>query len=228
MALELKLEYTINDTVTQIVVTDKTGVYDVNNLGGWGSPNTERADIALILYAKYNPYEKTPLNLSIQNAVSPVVLYDNSYLNSEISTYSLTYHADGWYQFYLAVANTTPTNLENNIYYSTVLSKLQIYKTSAYVDLTSADWNYLSDDAYHTVVLLEDILMPKLVVQRNCQLEKYITCMDCTACKCEQIKEEYVRLNALIQGSDYRFHSDKQAEAQRMVEKLTKQYNCCK
>ncbi len=51
--------------------------------------------------------------------------------------------------------------------------------------------------------------------------------MECTSCKCEEIKEQYVRLDALIQGPDYRFHSQKQNEAQKMTEKLTKEYKCC-
>jgi hypothetical protein len=229
MALEIKLKYSINDAITQILVEDITGAYDLNNLTGWGTPNTQRNAVALVLYAKYLPYEQTAKNLSLLNALSPMVLYDNSYLNTEASTYSLSYHADGWYQFYLtAVPTSNVSPEENDIIYNTSSEELEIYKTDAFVALTSADWEYLIDEEKYELGFLEDILLPKLIVQRNCQLEKYINCMECTACKCETIKEDYIRLNSLIQAVDYRFHSDKQNEAQKMTEKLTKDYKCCK
>lgn len=229
MALEIKLKYSVNNEVTQITVEDETGAYSVNNTTGWGTPNTERADVALVLYAKYNPYEKDPINLSLTKALTPVVLYDNSYLNTEKSTYSMSYHADGWHQFYLiAIPTTNGAPVENDIIYNTVSEELQIYKSGSFTALQSADWDNLLNEEKYTLTLLEDLIFSKLILQRNCQLEKYISCMECTSCKCEPIKEEYVRLNALIQASDYRFHSDKQSEAQRMIEKLTKEYNCCK
>ena len=229
MALEIKLNTLINDAVTQLTINDTTGEYTVNNNGGWGNPNTERNSIALVLYAKYKPYEKDALNLSISSALSPVVLYDNSYTNSESSTYSMSYNADGWYQFYLvAIPTSNGTPNENDIIYNTVDEELQIYKTDSFTALQSSDWDYLTDDEIYELGFKEELLFYKLITQRNCQLEKYITCMECTSCKCDKIKEEYVRLDALIQASDYRFASSKQSEAQRMIEKLTKEYNCCK
>lgn len=228
MALEIKLKYSVNDSVTSITVEDITGAYSVNNTTGWGSPNTERSNIALVLYSKYRPYEKDAINLSLTKASSPIVLYDNLYLNTEQSTYSLNYHADGWHQFYLiAVPTSNGTPLENDIIYNTSLSQLQIYKSGSFVTLEAVDWDNLIDETKYELGFLEDLIFAKLIIQRNCQLEKYISCMECTSCKCEQIKEDYVRLDALIQASDYRFHSDKQSEAQRMIEKLTKEYNCC-
>lgn len=76
--------------------------------------------------------------------------------------------------------------------------------------------------------LINEIFLVNLIVQRNCQLEKYFECLQCTSCKCEQIKEDLVKLESLIQATDYRFHSGKEFEAQKMTEQLTKQFKCCK
>lgn len=230
MALEIKLKYTINDNVSQIQIEDVTGAYTINNLTGWGSPNIERDSVALVLYAKYRPFEQTPVNLSVKKALSPMALYNPAYENNAESIYDLKYYLDGWYQFYLVAVETSNNSpLENDIIYDTVLQKLQIYKQAyGFIDLSDIEWDYLTDDSKYTYGFFEEILLPNLVLQRNCQLEKYIACMECTSCKCETIKEDYSRLHALIQATDYRFHSDKQNEAQKMTEKLIKDYKCCK
>jgi len=225
--LDIKLTYAVNDDVNILTVTDATGAYSASNTGGWGAPNTARNDVALVLFAEYQPYEKDSVNLSLTTALNPVVLYDPAYQNDEVSEYTFTYTLDGWYKFSLvAVPTSNGTPEENDIIYDTVEEELRIYKTDTFVALESADWQFLKDEQYESLIQ-ENLLFPKLIIQRNCQLEKYIACMECTSCKCEKIKEEYVRLDALIQASDYRFASQKENEAQRMIEKLTKEYNCC-
>lgn len=45
MALELKLSYVQSKDAKQLIFTDISGVYDPNNLTGWGFPNPEVATI---------------------------------------------------------------------------------------------------------------------------------------------------------------------------------------
>jgi hypothetical protein len=58
MALDLTISITaIDSDCDTITVTDGTGTYDVNdNPGGYGAPNTERANLGLYLFGyEYNP-----------------------------------------------------------------------------------------------------------------------------------------------------------------------------
>jgi hypothetical protein len=205
MALELKLKYAITTDRTKLVVADDTGVYSVNNTGGWGTPNINRNSIGLLCYVSYQPYDKPLINLSATQAISPIFLTDPAYLNTEISEFEFNYIGDGWYRIALIAMTQAQYNL-----------------------LTPADFEDLINSEEYTNVYLEDIPMVNLITQKNCQSEKYFDCLQCTTCKCDQIKEELVKIDALIQATDYRFHSAKQFEAQRMVEILTKQYKCCK
>jgi hypothetical protein len=228
MAVELKLEYSVNPEITQITVKEVTGQYTVNNTGGWGSPNINKNSIALVLYATYQPYDKDLINLStLENA--NVYYFSSNAVNNEDTYFNIPYFKDGWYEFNVAIVNTTSNlPIENTIIFNTALNKLQIYKNNVYVDLQDSDWELLKDSDLFNSSTLKEILLLNLIKQRNCQLEKYIECMKCTSCKCDTLKEEYIKINSIIQATDYRFHSDKPFEAQRMVEILTKQFKCCK
>jgi hypothetical protein len=205
MALQLKVNYAITADKTKLIVSDATGVYTSNNVGGWGSPNSERNELGLFCYVSYQPFDKDLIDITSTQAISPVYLFDDTYLNSEVSTFEFNYAKDGWYR----IALVALTEAE-------------------YAALEPAGYEALINSELFPNVFLEDIIMVKLVTQKNCQAEKYIACLECTSCKCDQIKEELLKLDALIQAADYRFHSEKQFEAQKMVETLTKQYNCCK
>jgi hypothetical protein len=202
MALELKVKYNISSDKTKLIVTDDTGVYSVNNTGGWGSPNINRNSVGLFAYVTYQPFDK-PLESVV--AVSSIFLINPSYTNSEISEFEFGYSKDGWYRMVLVA-----------------LTQVQ------YDGLDPEDYEDLIGSEEYPNVYLEDMVMVNLITQKNCQGEKYITCLECSSCKCDQIKEDLIKLDALIQATDYRFHSEKQFEAQKMVETLTKQFKCCK
>lgn len=199
MALELKFKYEISSDRTKLIITDQTGVYDVNNLTGWGAPNTERSAVGLYAYVTYQPFGK-PLETVIN--ISPVFDINNTYTNDYESVFEFTYSKDGWYRMLL-------------------------------VALTQVEYDAITDpetlinSGVFTNVFTEDILMVNLINQKNCLLEKYIECLQCDSCKCEKAQEDVVKVDLLIQSIDYRFHSSKQSEAQKMLEILTKQYKCC-
>lgn len=226
MALELKLEYSVDPEISTITVKEVTGAYDVNNLGGWGTPNIEKNSIAMVLYATYQPYNKDQENLSkVYN--TDIYFYNPLVENNEQVNFTIPYLKDGWYKLSVVVVNISETN-EDRIFYSIPLQKLQIIKDGSPTDLLPEDWENLRDKDQYNSETLSEILLLKLITQRNCQLEKYFECMLCSSCKCQTEREEFEKLNALIQATDYRFHSEKEFEAQRMTELLTKQFKCCK
>lgn len=228
MSLELKLEYSVNPEISTITIKEVTGEYTVNNLGGWGSPNPEKNSVALVLYATYQPYDKDLINLS-EKFDENIYFHNVAAANNIEAFFSIPYTKDGWHEFNVSVVAVdlqSPT--EGDIHYDTNLEKIQIYKTNTFIDLEAEDWVLLTDPNSYITVNLKEILLLNLIKQRNCQLEKYFQCMRCSSCKCQTEKEEYTKLNSMIQATDYRFNSEKEFEAQRMVEILTSQFKCCK
>lgn len=200
MALEIKFDYAITSDRTKLVITDTTGVYSVNNLTGWGAPNTERSTVGLYAYVTYQPFDKP--RETVTN-ITPVFDINGTYTNSHVSIFEFNFTKDGWYRILLVAltqaefnAVTAPETLINHITYPNTF--------------------------------VQDLLLPNIIVQRNCLLEQYLTCLQTPNCKCDVIQDDVTKLNILIQGADYRFSSLKEFEAQKMVEQLTKQYKCCK
>lgn len=200
MALALNFKYEITSDRTKLIVTDQTGVYSPNNLGGWGSPNTERSAVGLYCYVTYQPYNKP---LESVTAITPVFDISGSYTNDHQSIFEFNYSKDGWYRI-LLVAMTQ----------------------EEYDAITNSE-DLINSEVF-TNTYQEDILMVNLAVQYNCLLEQYFECLQCTSCKCQPIQEQATKLKLLIEATDYRFHSAKQNEAQKMLEALTLQYKCCK
>lgn len=199
MALEIKFNYAVTNDRTKLVITDTTGVYSVNNTTGWGTPNLNRGEVGLYCYVTYQPFDK-PLEI-----ITPLtsVYDDTEATNSYVSEFEFQFTKDGWYRM-LLVALTQEQ-------YDAITDPEDLINSGLY------------PNTYQ-----EDIIMVNLAVQKNCLLEKYFECIQCTSCKCDVAKEDVSKLNLLIQATDYRFHSLKQFEAQKMVELLTKQYKCCK
>lgn len=230
MAVELKLEYSITPEISTITVKEVTGAYTIDNPAGWGGPNIERNSVALVLYALYQPYNKDEINLSASEALSQVLKFDPTYPNTEKSEFQIPYLKDGWYKFYLVAVPTENSDpQEGDIIFNALDGNLEVYKDSEFVLLEeSTDWQVLIDTEKYISVFEQEILMLKLILKRNCALENYFECMKCTSCKCDIKKEELLKLETMIQATDYRFHSQKEFEAQRMVEVLTREFKCCK
>jgi len=102
MALELKIENSINVTGLELYIEDVTGAYDSTNIGGWGAPNTERKDVALMgLTEKYHTNEDTSL-LIVQD---PQIDYDINYTNDYKSKFVFNVEKDGGHKHHLIILN---------------------------------------------------------------------------------------------------------------------------
>ena len=88
MALELKLiRGAIDDDLTYFTLTDNTLLYDaVDNPGGYGTPNPDRADIALYLYMYKH-------NKDIDD--SALLLFNNN--PTTVSSWQIPMLVDGYY-----------------------------------------------------------------------------------------------------------------------------------
>lgn len=93
MALVINIvKDSINDSGTELYLRDDTGAYEVSdNPGGYGTPNPERDELALILIAT----NKRDGENGGEGDVECVV---QSYDPVSASTFTVTLYKDGWYQ----------------------------------------------------------------------------------------------------------------------------------
>ena len=227
MALELKYEITHSPELDILFIKDVTGVYTLNNTGGWGTPNIDRNSVALVCYVKYNPYSKPLENLSVGETALSVIDYNATHPNTFQTTFEIAYLKDGFYTVTVVAVpteNLTPTL--DDIIYDTNLQALQIWNGTGFVNLESEDWEKLVDEDKYTLVTKNELFILNLTCKRNELLEELLSCYQCTSCKCGDQEAELTRLNIFLQGADYRFFSQKEYEAQRMIEILTRQFKC--
>lgn len=86
MALEFKIESKIDISGNPLYLTDKTGAYVVtDNEGGWGAPNPERAESALMAIVEKIVHEEGQANTFLSPITNQIVYnpaVDNSYETS--------------------------------------------------------------------------------------------------------------------------------------------------
>jgi hypothetical protein len=203
MALQLKVKYAISSDRKKLIVVDDTDAYAPNNETGWGTPNLNRNEIGVFCHVTYQAYDKPLQDLTTTQALTSTFLFDSTYTNSEKSTFEFNYVGDGWYMISLYAMTQEEYNS---------------------IDFDNLDQFLATGD--FPQVYLEDIAMVNLIRHKNKLSEEYFKCLQCDDCNCEQPKENVLKLSILIQATDYRFHSGKQFEAQRMVETLLKQFKC--
>ncbi len=226
MALELKVEKTVLSDGTKLFFTDKTGEYSALNTGGYGSPNSTRASIALVFYALKIPFTGEPVHVSENISY---VDYDPAHENDYESVFELPYTttSDGWYQYYLvALPTSVGSPVTDSLRYNTSTEIIEIYDGNSWEVLT--DFSKLINEV-NPYVFEQDIIFINLIQKYNCMMEQYFNCIQCTSCNCDKVFTEIQKLKLLMQSIDYLFNSSKEFEAVKVLEKGNKEFaNCCK
>lgn len=228
MALDIKINKEVLNTGDTLILTDITGVYTENNEGGYGTPNPNRVDYAMLLYAIKRPHGKDPVVISNTIAFTD---YSDSYTNTSQSKFNLPYKGDGWYQFYfILVPITYAEPSTNDIKYNVSTGGLEIYKSGEWeeFDLFFEDNIDLLISEDYNWGFTEEIIQLDLITQKNCALMDYIDCSQCSNCKCDKYFEEHEKIRIYIQAIDYMFYSNKKYEAVKTLEKANKEFKCCK
>lgn len=156
---------------TEILFKDTTGDYSVTNTGGYGSPNTERADLALIGIFHYKPIsgdvDKTP------------VAYDpETVIQWELQSISL----DGWYRgdiYSVPKSTGMETPSTNDFRYDFATDLLERYNGSSWVTASNADLEtYGADYLVETEDYIHLARMEKAFIHINKLLAKGCECND--------------------------------------------------
>ena len=208
MALTLKLSRTgINNTGTEMYISDVTGIYSEDNKGGWGTPNTERALVMLAVQAIYHA--------STGDEDVEIVPYDPE------TTEGVTINTskDGYYDIIaVAVSKTAPT-VEGAYGWSGGVVQMV---DGTLVAKTPED--LLKDPLFLEAVSFKTILLARLTIYRNrtnLNLVRLKQSKNDDRSHNREIsdKEEHFSfVRGLLEGARYLWCLDSYVDAQLLVE----------
>lgn len=221
MALQLKLKNTetINTEGTRIYLVDDTGIFTATNLGGYGTPNTNRSDVALLVLGL--------LKHSKGNQVVSFEGYDPKTTNK----FNAIIGQDGWYVFsLLQLPFLTDRALQSNtigeILYDADFGK--IVRVIAGIEigvLALQEVNMLElNDSVFVKSVVEVFFIAnnsKIKLKINTQVSDLIyEEKDFTDKKLIRFKDNYNAVRALLQGAIYEYCRGNKFIAQRDIEFL--------
>ena len=222
MALELQniLEIEVDGSVFWI--TDDTGQYDVNNLGGFGAPNEEIADICLFIFSE-----------QIEDSGNTVVTVLSGQFATGLATFDhvfqLTLAEDGHYKtgmFSIPVSTDGVVTLagativtDDIVFYQ---GKVQKYNGATFDEIT--DFTLLYDEPNVAQVVRENLIYPDVMIARSALWKTY---RDKRIENCEDLSDELKEIQILdldIQGMEYDFRRGQLSTARVILEELKAKY----
>ena len=169
MALDLKQKIEDTRNATKIYVTDKTGAYNAStNAGGWGSPNPELNQYALVSIGVMKHSEGDKDVVPVTSNVS----FNENANNTYETVFTFTYLGDGVHEFYLFAlpvsedgVNTLDghTLVEGEYFYMNGV----IYRIVSGTATVVEDYKAMIDDATVTQGKCDKLYVSKLKIKRN-------------------------------------------------------------
>jgi hypothetical protein len=211
MALQQSFEFSENQEGTIIYLNDETGEYDaISNTGGYGSPNTERTDLAIITVLNYKATDEDVEKTAESYDPEDVTQFEFQGNDEEVQALP-----DGHYQalvFSVARKTGSETPAENDFVYDFTGNQLQRWNGAAWVSATSAD--LVTYDATHAVVNhphLKDLftafnLINKLLIGRRCEPDN-------------DLVQYLLETRVMMQGGLTHFTEENFAEFQQNIER---------
>lgn len=221
MALQLKQQVLLDNIVETIFQVDKTGEYSSpNNEGGYGSPNPElnqSAILALCFYRASDGEEEC-------GAIGGNLKYNPIASNDEELEFQFRYINDGWYDhylFWLAVSTDGSTDLtgrtldeEEYFYYQGTIHQIQGGNA-----VEVEDYSVLRDQETNTRILCERFWTGNLKVKRNNYYKSFADARE-GACDDNPSFRKTRILSEDIATAITTFRSGLKVEAQKQAETL--------
>lgn len=236
MGLELKQLVQVDISGDYLWSTDYTKAYDVaNNPTGWGAPNLELSESALLVVAQ------RVSNLQQLEVVGSQIKYSASALNSLQNQWQFVYPSkDGWIRFWLmrvwvtedAIVDVSGDHLiaEGDFFFIPSVNNKIFEKTgsgsSAYEEVTDLIALTESTDVQNPYIIkCEDIFFNKIAKFKNNLYKDYQKAR--VKSDCSDSDEIMGKMNTIghdAQGADYAFRSGLMNQANDIVETIIDDY----
>ena len=190
-------------------MTDKTGAYDaVSNPGGWGAPNPELNESALLVYPVRM---EDPVNVLVVTSGASPIRFDVGATNTDENEWQFDmgkggYHRVHMFQFGLSSdgINYLDTSVINTDDFYVLTTDNKLYKLGT-GEIT--DFEQLIDDATIPQVLCENLFYPGLAVLKQQQYREYATARDTDCGDFTALFDTYLQLKEDLDSADYTFWS---------------------
>lgn len=179
MALSQSFSTSENTLGTIIYVDDDTGLYTINTTGGYGSPNTERTDLALIAFLEYKA--------STGDVVQTIQTYDPEVV-TQFEWQGISANSNGWYQATIYTFNKktgAETPSTGDYVYDFTADELQRWSGAAWVAIAEASWKtQIESDALTPTATKNHMHLSGYYKAFN-----YMVKLIATGCSCRTVNE---------------------------------------
>lgn len=235
MALVINIvKDSINDAGTELYLKDATGTYEVSdNPGGYGTPNPERDELALILIA-------TNKRDGENGGEGDVECEIQSYNPVSASAFTVNLYKDGWYQiktFGLRLYDVNTSFSLTEAVYDVASQKIRkiLTKTGAGPYTYTYEEIEKEDLVESSVITLYSAVLNTLVLEALCKchssanknfFDTVSPVGNKTAVKDEPTFQTYLKIDAYLKSIKYSFSFGSYVQAQLKVEQAEKICGC--
>lgn len=212
MALSQDFTSAESSTGTTIYVDDSTGNYDVNNEGGYGSPNTERSSLALIATLTYKE-GSGDIEQTIQ-AYDPETVDRFEWQGIEADS-------NGWFQakiYTFAIKTGSEAPSEGDYVYNGVSNELERYDGSAWVGVLQEDYKaQLEGDGVSATETIDHLHLSGYYRAFN-----YLVKLIVTGCNCKSrndLRSYKSEVKEQLEGFRIHFFEGNRIQAQKDAER---------
>jgi hypothetical protein len=229
MPVSPKVKYAVSVDVQTYRLTDITGEYSASNTGGWGSPNADLAQSALVFAVN----RKASTGDAFMSPVASQVVFNALATNATVTEVDFEFSNDGVLEMSLLVLPASgdgvtylsgPAIAEGDYFYWSSAGNL-IWQMVDSAPVAITDYNSLVGLTGDIIqVTEEDILLPQLAVKKQALYKEYRLERDKQCDRAKKLFDELLRLSQNIQGAIYAFYSELTVEAQDQVESMLEEY----
>lgn len=229
MALILKKpKYQITVDAAKVYVTDITGAYDaVSNPGGWGSPNPELDESAVVAFVQ-RIVDNVGTTLDY---VDNYAVYDPTAENTKETRMEFDNALDGHIKiviFRLPVSLDGATKVgggslvEGEFFYWNEDESL-VWKREAGLPIP-VDLAELEGEGSVVQSTCEDLIFPRLAIAYNTLYSEYMEDRDGSCNNADALFNELLHFRMDLAGAKYRFKNGYHGSAEDIIDSLLKKY----
>ena len=225
MALDLSFELQMSEDGLSWYIQDTTLAYSASNTGGYGSPNPELANQAMMLFVqRVTDSGNIAESILSTQIVTGLAVYDHAW--------QVNHSADGHYKigmFAIPVTTDGITTADGDtivaddiVYYNGLV---QEYNGSTYAEVT--DYSTLFDEAGVAQEVQELPLYPLIQIIYAQKLELYVNNRNSGDVLDQYEQEEFDEIERLrldLEGAHYLFWSGSPTEYRDTIERLTNKF----